>query len=617
MSKGTMAMISLLGIVSVLIILLAGIIISIFAIAPEGEEKLGFVEGVWVSLMRTLDAGTMGGDSGWEFRIIAFVVTIGGIFVISALIGVLNNAIEAKLTDLRKGKSFVIEKNHTLILGWSSKVFTILSELTIANENQKKPRVVILADKDKVEMEDEIKAALPNTGKMKVICRSGNPNDLNAIGLVNPQECKSIIILLDEREKTDSTVIKTILALTNNPNRRAEPYHITAEICDVKNIEVVKMIGKDEVEVVLSDDIISRIMIQTSRQSGLSMVYQELMDFDGAEIYFSEIPSLNGKTYGESLFSFKDSAVMGIFEKKTTKVLINPPMEYVIQPGDQIIAITEDDDTLIPSVVPSNTINEHIISTIPSPKKKAEKTLILGWNSRTPRLLNEIEQYVAPDSLVKIVSIHPVDSLDKLLLEAEFKNIRVEFHHADTTNSKVIRSLNVHEYDNILVLCYREEYDIQEADSMTLITLLHLRQIMEESGVNLKIVSEMLDVNNRDLAEVTKADDFIVSDKLISLLMTQVSENKYLMRVFEDLMQSEGSEIYLKPVSQYITPGVETDFYTILEAAKRQGDSAIGYRLQELSHDSASTYGVVVNPDKSKKVFFSEDDKIIVLSEEG
>ena len=40
----------------------------------------------------------------------------------------------------------------------------------------------------------------------------------------------------------------------------------------------------------------------------------------------------------------------------------------------------------------------------------------------------------------------------------------------------------------------------------------------------------MLDVRNRELAEVTQADDFIVSDKLVSLMLAQVSENKDLTR---------------------------------------------------------------------------------------
>ena len=115
MSKGTLAMISLLGITSLLIVLVAAAVISLLAIKPEGEEELNFIEGAWLSLMRTLDPGTMGGDSGWTFRIIAFLVTIGGIFIISTLIGVLNNGIEAKLDQLRQGRSFVIEKNHCFL----------------------------------------------------------------------------------------------------------------------------------------------------------------------------------------------------------------------------------------------------------------------------------------------------------------------------------------------------------------------------------------------------------------------------------------------------------------------------------------------------------------------
>ena len=89
----------------------------------------------------------------------------------------------------------------------------------------------------------------------------------------------------------------------------------------------------------------------------------------------------------------------------------------------------------------------------------------------------------------------------------------------------------------------------------------------------------MLDLRNRELAEVTKADDFIVSDKLISLMMSQVSENKMLMQVFIDLMDSDGSEIYLKPITNYITLNKEVDIYTLLESAARKGEVAIGYRI--------------------------------------
>ena len=43
----------------------------------------------------------------------------------------------------------------------------------------------------------------------------------------------------------------------------------------------------------LADDLISRIVVHSSRQAGLSAVYSELLDFDGCEIYTAEQPALD------------------------------------------------------------------------------------------------------------------------------------------------------------------------------------------------------------------------------------------------------------------------------------------------------------------------------------
>lgn len=613
MSKGPVAMISLLAIMSLFIVALAAFVLSMFHIAPSDGEPMNFIESAWQSLMRTMDAGTVGGDSGWDYRAIGLIVTLGGIFIFSALIGVLSNGINDKLEQLRKGKSFVIENNHTLILGWSSKVFTIISELVISNENQKKPRIVILADKDKVEMEDEILEKLGDFKNTKVICRSGNPNDLSDLEISNPQASRSIIILAPEEGNADPQTIKTILAITNNPDRREAPYHIVAEIKDEKNLEVAKMVGKDEVELVLTDDVIARIMVQTSRQSGLSIVYTELMDFDGAEIYFNEESELVGKTYAESVVAYEDSTVIGL-QYADGSVKINPDMNYKILKGDKVIAITEDDDTMVVSKNGKSEINRNAIVNNDSSKIISEKILLLGWNRRAVTIIREMDNYVGSGSYMKVVSSY--DHLDEVKeAAANLKNIKLEFACADTTARNVIDELNVTSYDSVQLLCYKEELELQDADAQTLISLLHLRRVMEETGKDIKVVSEMLDLRNRDLAEVTKADDFIVSDKLISLLMSQVSENKYLMRVFEDLFDADGSEIYLKPMSDYIKSGEEVNFYTIIESAKQKGETAIGYRIASLSHDNSKAYGVNCNPVKSKMNRFADNDKLIVLAE--
>jgi voltage-gated potassium channel Kch len=615
MSKGPGAMIGLLGVISLLIVIVAAVLLTATGIKPDGSEDLNLAENLWQSLMRAMDAGTVAGDSGWEYRAIGFIVTLGGIFIISTLIGVLGSAIQSKFEEMRKGRSFVIEQDHTLILGWSSKIFTIISELAIAGENQKKPRIVILADKDKVEMEDEVRDKIADIKNMKVICRSGSPNDLTDLEIANPFQSKSIIILAPEEGNADSQTIKTILAITNNPKRRPEPYHIVAEIKDKKNLEVAHMVGKDEVELILTDDVISRIMVQTSRQSGLSMVYQELMDFDGAEIYFNEEKLLHGKTFADCIFAYEDSTVMGL-QFADGRVKINPPMDYVLQSGDKVIAITEDDDTLVVNKNPKFDINEDIIVNLESERAGAERTLLLGWNLRAQIIIRELDNYVGQGSYMKVVSTYDKYADEVKEAGKDLKNISLEFECADTTAKDVLDGLNVTKYDSVQVLCYTDDIDMQEADANTLITLLHLRRICEEEDKDLKIVSEMLDIRNRDLAEVTKADDFIVSDKLISLMMSQVSENKALMDVFEDLMDSEGSEIYLKPITNYIKPGEAISFYTLLESAKRRGEIAIGYRIQSAAHDSDNAYGVKVSPVKSEKITFTADDKLIVVAED-
>jgi hypothetical protein len=156
---------------------------------------------------------------------------------------------------------------------------------------------------------------------------------------------------------------------------------------------------------------------------------------------------------------------------------------------------------------------------------------------------------------------------------------------------------------------------VAKADAKTLITLLHLRDISSKTGVRVSVVSEMLDITNRRLAEVTNADDFIVSDRLVSLMMSQISENKDLNIVFKDLFSPDGSEVYLKPLIEYVKPGVPVTFATLIAAAAQKGEVAFGYKVAAQSNAADKSYGVVVSPKKSQPITFAAGDKLIVLAE--
>ena len=614
LSKGPAAMIAWLAIVSSVMVLVAAFVIALFAMQSSPESgAIGFIEGGWQSLMHALDAGNLAGDQGWALRMLMLLVTIFGIFVVSILIGTITSGLEARLDEMRKGRSRVLESNHTLILGFSNKVFSIIGELLIANANQKNPAIVILADRDKVEMDDAIRAKFPDTKNTRVICRSGNPIDLDDVMLAMPNAARSIIVLAPEVESPDIYVIKTVLALTNHPQRRSEPYHIVAEIEDDKNLEAATLVGGDEAIFVPSDDLIARVTAQTCRQSGLSVVYTELLDFDGAEIYFADAPKLIGKSYREALMRFESSAVIGLL-RQNGDVLINPAMDTQFAEGDQVIAISEDDDTVVVSANASPAFEASLIQLSEPAASKAERTLILGWNKKGEAIIRELEAYVADGSEIVVVCESDDVRAQLLTLSQNLSKQRLRFAKGTLSTRSTLESLKPETFDHLIVLG-DSSLPIQQADANTLITLLHLRKIADAKGVKLSIVSEMQDIRNRALAQVARADDFIVSDKLVSLMLSQLSENKKLDAVFKQLFSSVGSEICIRPARNYVKTGIGMSFYTVVEAAAQKNETAIGYRRLKHAENKDAGFGVKVNPKKSDDVFFDENDQVIVLAD--
>src|ERR687898_189536 len=346
-SRGTVALIGWLFVLLAALIFASSLVVYATGVAPEaGGRRLGFLETLWLSLMRTIDPGGVGGDQGsWPFLLSMLAVTAGGILVFSTLIGVIFTGIESKLDELRKGRSYVVEKGHTVIYGWAPEIFSVIAELVAANESRTSACIAVLAEKDKVEMEDEIREGVGNTKNTRVVCRSGAPIDIDDLELVNPHDARSIIVLPPEGGDADSRGIKTILALTNNPNRRKEPYHIVSRMRDPENLGVARMVGGSEVELVPVDDLIARITAQTCRQSGLAGVYTDLLDFGGDEIYFSHEPRFAGRTFEEALSAYENCSVIGL-RTGDGRIQLNPPMDTRVSPRDAIILIAEDDSKI-------------------------------------------------------------------------------------------------------------------------------------------------------------------------------------------------------------------------------------------------------------------------------
>jgi hypothetical protein len=192
--------------------------------------------------------------------------------------------------------------------------------------------------------------------------------------------------------------------------------------------------------------------------------------------------------------------------------------------------------------------------------------------------------------------------------------MRVTSRVGDLTDRSVLESLDSTSFDHVLVLSETTGRTQDMADARTTVILLHLRDIARLAGKRVPITSEILDIGSRDLATIAEADDFIVSNTLISLMVSQIAENPHLVRVFDELFGAEGYEIYLKPASEYVKAGAHA-FGVVCEAALRRNEIAIGYRHASTANDAEAAFGVAINPPKSRAVVLGPDDKVIVLAE--
>ena len=620
MSKGTISLIAWLSIFSAILVLTVSTTVVFMGFAPavEGNTSMSFIEVVWMSAMQALDPGGVDADTGnWPFVFSMLVLTIGGIFIVSSLIGILTSGLEQRFEELRRGRSLVFEKNHTLILGGSEEVFGIIEELLIANENQRRSSICILTEKDKIEFEDQLGKRIKNRGRTRIICRNGNPLDIADIEIVSPNTARSIIVLPPPTSPDpDLYVIKTVLAIINNPNRRAEPYHIVTVVQTRKSLEVIKMIGNGEVQALFVGDLVARITAQTARQPGLSLIFEELLSFNGNEIYFEEQSELVGKSFSEALMAFDDSVPIGI-RRGDGRIQINPSKDEKIKAGDKLVVISSDDGNLHRDNLTEFPIIESAIKRNGHKGlSRTENILIFGWNRFAKILIHELFSYIAPGSKI-MVAAEDLDSAVFTSCISKFsKDFRLLYLQGDTTDCNFLNQIEIPTYNNIIILPYADDLTPEEADAKTFLTLLNLREIAKNKGNGFSIVSEMMDVLNRKIATVTQADDFIIGDQLISQMLAQISENKELITIYMDLFNSAGAEFYLKPVENYIKLGEPLNFYTLTESARRQNEIAIGYRLSSETKDLEKSYGVQINPAKSQLVNFAQGDRIVVLAED-
>ncbi|MCX4695733.1 NAD-binding lipoprotein [Streptomyces sp. NBC_01408] len=625
---GTTALIGWLALACLAVVVPASTVL-VWADRTAPNTLSGRLTAVWVSVGQTLK---IGGAVGPPLYVLASVaLALVALLFVSVLVSLITTGINRRIMALRLGHSTVVERRHTVVLGWSDQVFPVIGELVAAHANQRRSAVAVLAPMDKVAMEEEISTHVTDTGRTRIVCRTGRTTDPVELARVSPQTAKAVLVLPPGGETGDAHVVKTLLALDAAVPGAAGTVVVVAAVRDARNHATARLAAGPGGHVLCVDDIVARLLVQTARQPGLSLVYQELLDFEGDEFYTAAAGALAGRTFGEALLSFATSSVVGLL-RADGGVALNPDPGTAIGASDRIIVISQDDDTAVPADAASYVDEDAIVTAVPR-TPVPERLLLLGWNRRAPLILEQLDEYVSPGTTLDVVA-HGDEATAHTAREvaAGRRRLEVAFHSGDITDPQVLKKLDVPSYDSVVVIGETgrtatetgaaaalpapptEAAAETEADDRTLVTLLHLRAIGQAAHRELTLTTEMSDDGNRLLAPARDGADFIVSGRLISLLMTQISESHYLAAVFEELFRAEGHELYLKPVTDYVRAGTEVTFATVVASARRRRACAVGYRLRAEAA-TGPAYGVRINPDKRQRIRFAEGDWLIVLAE--
>ena len=609
-----------------------------------GDTDVSMFDGMWATFT-WISTGILGSGltpTSIQAKSCASVLVVLGILYFSIILGLVVEGVQGKMKALREGKSTVIEREHTVMLGWTEKSLLFIREIINANESEGGGVIVVLCHEGKEAMERELGLFLKKRD-MKgttVVFRQGSRLMIGDLDKVAVSSARSVVVLSDTSlvaDKADAEVLQVILNLTNLDLSG----HVVAEVRDKDNEALIHLIGRGNVETVVSHDIIGRLMLMSVRQPGLAEVYGSVLGFEGDEFYAEHWPELIGVKYKDVQLMLPDAIPIGVKNTETGAIVLNPRHDHVMSAEDELVVIAEDNDTYKPKQ--KHKCNPGKVPRLKSEDDEKEYILFAGWRRDLRDILLLLDAMCASGSEIHIMASVPLSDRDALLAEgglevASLKNIELVHHVGNTAMRRHLEGVGIERFTSCIVFADEEEEgDIMQSDSKCLATLLLIRDIqqnrreMQKLGLGKKnpdgtdkalakipIVTEILDPRTQQTIqenpEMRSVSDFLQSNDMVSKILAMVGEDRSVKSILDQLLAPRGASMACIPASRYALPGETLSFFQMASRCQEFGETLLGY-LEPESPGSRSKSGFkppVVN-DKDKLRSFCWDGYVCCL----
>ena len=565
---------------------------------PEGT----FYDKWWNSVSEILKIGS---GENWSLRLIQFLFWALGIAFSGAVIGFLTSKIQQVIQVLKKGESDIISINHIVIIGWSENISSVLKELSIANESEKGTKVVIFSSVENETMQVALSINKKLLSNISIVTRSGDANSPEELAILNLNKARSIILLNELGDSVQVTTLLSVISVLSNKN-----LNIIISLANKSFYNVITGIKGFNIIPVMADEITANITAQVCRFRGLGIILLDFLDFDGDEIYFSEEKELVGKSYGSAALMFTKSSIIGL-KSSEGKLLLNPNSDTVIQKGDLLILISEDDSAIkVDRQIKSDYSN--VIKKDINIEEASKNILFLGWSKIGVDIMTSYAPFLSSKSSVDIAYLEDLVDTESLSYDSsEFILNKIKMQNE---TSDVIELLNKKAYEEVVLLANPEMSSSDSIDTSTLLKMLLLDSNKSEIKYNnFRVIAQLIDSTKAKLAESTFSEELVVSDNLAALYISQLIENAHLRDVFEELFKTTGATINIYNVTKYVDISKPHTYEDLVYSAGLKNESAIGLRIGDETHSSQSL-GVKLNPSKDDVLSLTKSDSLIVIS---
>ena len=441
----------------------------------------------------------------WIMMVLAIVIVIVGLVLFSgAIIATVTTALRAYIDKKSHAKGKILIDNHFVILNWNSKVPEMIYNLMLKGF---KNNIVVLSERSKEYVESELKSLFLTNDihqkfKANLIVKEGDSLLRSNLEDISIENASQICVMVGENiaDGDDDNIInsdllnlKIILRLgsfnirndcqivveTDSDETRGQIENLSYTVSSLKKMNIVPVSFNKK---------IGQIIAQSLVAPQMGDLYDELFSFAGAEFY-----SIESDEDIETYLKKHNEAIPVYKEDKQLFVL----------------ADEENDTNKCRNNAYSNNLK---LEPVVRETVTTDAIFIIGDNSKKEFLLENLER-----------------SKNYGEIDFELK------HYNKVENAQLIEDIKNTPGPKKILILSDDQVGAESYDANVFVTLIELSKAFPNKE-NITYITELLDSRNLSSIRDFNIHNTIISNKMMSLLITQLAMNKQSKRFFEKVL---------------------------------------------------------------------------------